>query len=210
MGKYDTSQERKDSSGRVWGFNSLTRRWRLIRTELPDVKYSTKGTQPNEFWNRKQGDLVKLINETGIELEGALVKASPTGTASFLKGGWSFKRATNRNPVGIIGQTQDYFLPVELGRKPGKGISPKGKESVALWAQRVLSMDNSEVGGEADQFANYLSVKYFREGRPAQGFAGLARVGTIPTNTDRDTFEPIEGGLIKEHLDRLRSRLRLV
>lgn len=171
---------------------------------------TTRGQNPDQFFRDNTERLLKIINEGAFQLEGELVKKSPTGVSSQLKGGWSVQRATPSRPVATVGQSVSYFLPVEMGRRPGKGISQDGQESVALWAQRVLELDNSTVGGEADQFARYLSIKYYRFGRPASGFAGLAKPGSVPTGDPGDEIQPITGGLIFNELRRIRDALERV
>lgn len=171
------------------------------------MTYTTKGSNPDQFFKDNTQKLLRIINEGAFELEAELVKATPTGVSSQLKGGWSVQRATESKPVATIGQSQSYFLPVEMGRKPGRGISEEGRESVALWAQRVLGMENSTVGSEADQFASYLSFKYWKEGRPATGFAGLAKPGSIPSDSGSDILNPLAGGLIFNKLREIRTAL---
>ena len=160
----------------------------------------TKGVNPQSFGEAERRKLVGIINKATLELEGDLVKASPVGVAALLKGGWSVKPATLRNPQSVITQKQGYFLPVEMGRKPGKGINQEGQTSVILWAKRVLGL--SETEGKSLAFR--LSEKYKKFGRRAKGFAGLANPGdTAPTNFDPENILPVEGGLIKRAFDEI-------
>lgn len=163
------------------------------------------GDDPTIFLRKTQREVVAILNEEASQLETDLVSATPADTGN-LRQGWTLRPATILNKVAIVGQSKVHFLPTEFGRKPGKGISAEGQEAVSVWAARKLGLDNSTVGGEADQFARALSQKYIRMGRPAQGFAGLAIPGTVPTGNPPENIKPV-GGPIKAGFDRLRRRL---
>ncbi len=165
-----------------------------------------RGDSPEIFLKKTQAELVSILNEEASQLETDLVQATPADTGN-LRQGWTMRAATISNQVAIVGQSKVHFLPMEFGRKAGKGISPEGQEAVSVWASRKLGLDNSTVGGEADQFARFLSMKYKLFGKPAVGFAGLARPGEVPTGEPPANLEPV-GGPIKSAFDRLRSRLR--
>ena len=165
-----------------------------------------RGIPPETFIRREQAQIRQVINEVLADLEAKLVSASPVGVAARLKGGWVFKPILEKGDSATIGQTQSYFLPVELGRRPGAGIGPKGRESVALWARRKLGLSKQE----AMSLAFGLSKKYEREGRPAAGFAGLAIPGSRPTTGQPDNLEPVTGGLIAQAFEALDRRLNLM
>jgi hypothetical protein len=59
---------------------------------------------------------------------------------------------------------------------------------------------------QATNLAYGLSKKYRRQGRPAQGFAGLAIPGSIPTQLS-EQLNPISGGLIDLAFRELDRRL---
>lgn len=165
------------------------------------VTYTTSGENPLAHWNKSIKDLLRIVNQGAVELESDLVKASPVGVAGGLKGGWTLSLATEANPTAIVGQNKSYFYAVEMGRKPGKGISAEGQVSVQLWAKRVLGLEDTR------SFAYQLSRKYKAEGRKAQGFAGLAKPGSMPGSSLGNDIEPMPGGLIDTHLRRIRDRI---
>ena len=139
-----------------------------------------------------------------IGLYGQVVKAMPVGIGGRLQRSWTFTPARPDNPQASIGTNSTYFLPLELGRKPGSGISKDGQDSVTLWAQRKLSLPESEARG----LAFNLSQKYKREGRPATGLIGLALAGAaggqpIPKTLD----QTIPGSLLETALRDLEAKI---
>lgn len=160
-----------------------------------------KGKHPDNFYESERRKLVAIINEEASQLETDLVSATP-GDTGALRQGWTLKPASEKRLAAIVGQNKVHFLPLELGRKPGKGISQRGQESVAIWAQRKLGI----TGQEAKSFAFLLSRKYKQKGRPAEGFAGLAKPGD-PAKPLSEITEPV-GGPILNSFRRLNRRLR--
>lgn len=166
------------------------------------MSVSYKGPNATQFYFRQRRKLVQIVNEELAQLETDLVEATPADTGN-LRQGWSIRPATETSLVGLIGQSKRHFLPVEMGRKPGSGISQEGQESVATWARRKLGLS----GEEAESFAYNLSRKYFREGRPAVGFAGLAEPGQAGGQYGSGKLEPTNGGLIAKSFRTLDRRL---
>lgn len=164
---------------------------------------STSGPTPTEFWNKEFRKLVRILNSEALTLERNLVEKTPTGISSTLKQAWFIRAASVNTPVAEVANSQAYLLPVELGRKPGSGISVEGKESVAEWARVKLGLDFSAAQGMA--FA--LSQKYKRQGRPATGFIGLAQPGTTPSGDLQEVLEPVSGSTLDQSFKRLRARL---
>lgn len=152
---------------------------------------TTKGPDPNQYYRDQLEFLVGAINRVGANLNREIVRATPVGIGGELQRSWSFNAATRDNPIATVGSSSQYLLPVELGRKPGKGISAEGQTSVQLWARRKLQLSPAEAKG----FAYLLSEKYKREGRPAQGFMGLAKPGQ-PGGQDP---EIVQGGIVDRH-----------
>lgn len=159
-----------------------------------------RGTSPSEFDEEKRRELKNIINEEISELESNLVEATPADTGR-LRQSWTARFASENNLEGVVSQSSKYFLPLELGRKPGKGISKSGQQSVAKWARRKLNIE------DGNSFAFLLSQKYKREGRKAEGFAGLAKPGSNPASNTGEDLKPVEGGLIKKAFDRLKRRI---
>lgn len=161
--------------------------------------------EPQAFYEKERRKLLQILTEEVGKLEADLVEASPVGVGANLRNSWGFTPPTIADPKAIVSNNANYFLAVERGRRPGKGISRKGKEAVRLWAKRKLGLSEKE--GKALAFL--LSRKYKMEGRPAQGFAGLYQPGETPTTTRSTTglIEPIEGGIIKKAFDELNRRL---
>lgn len=165
----------------------------------------TAGLPPKEFWENRKNNLVFALNDNATRIETEVIDATPANEGR-LKGGWVLTPATLSNPIAIIEQSVPYFLPVEIGRKPGKGISKEGQKSVKRWAKLVLG-----IGSDTEQagFAYLLSKKYKAEGRPAVGFLGLAKEGVVPSSNfsvDQE-YNPISGSLLDEAFKRLLSDL---
>lgn len=152
------------------------------------------GPTPNEHLALTHERLGRVLYAWGVRAEGELVKATPVGVGGALRLKWAL--SAEELPGGwtvTLTNSSGYLLPVELGRAPGKGISKEGQGSVGLWARRVLGLDDKR----SKSFAYLLSRKYKAQGRPAQGFIGLAVPGapgggSVPAN-------PVPGSL----LDRL-------
>lgn len=171
------------------------------------------GISPQQFAQDKIRGFIKIANEEAIDLESELVKDSPANFGR-LKGGWVFTPATENKPVAIINQSVNYFLPIEMGRVKGKGISKEGQTKVARWAKLVLGLRDAKSTKKtrddkvtAKTFAFLLSQKYKREGRPAVGFVGLAKPGITPTSSPKIPDNPIPGSLLDVAFKRIRARV---
>lgn len=141
------------------------------------------------------------LNEIMLTLEGDLVVNSPVDRGG-LKGGWRLTPATLKDPSVTLSQNQIYFLPLELGRKPGTGLNQDGIDSVTLWAKRKLGLGERE----SKSLAYTYSRKLKREGSKAKGFAGLANEGDNP-KPPSENLEPVQGGLIYEALRKIERTL---
>ena len=145
---------------------------------------------------------VDVLNTVGSKLYGEIVKATPVGVGGQLQRSWTFTPASLDNPVSTVGTNSQYLLSVELGRQPGTGISAEGQTSVALWAKRKLRLSDQE----ATSFAYLLSRKYKAQGRPAQGFLGLAAKGASATsNPNLDS--PVPGSILEQGFNDLQAQL---
>jgi len=167
------------------------------------MSLTTSGPNPSQYWNKEFTKLIRILNSEALKLEGELVKNTPTGVSSTLRQAWFVRPASAQNPVAEIANSQSYLLPVELGRRPGKGISLEGKESVVDWAKAKLGLSDSEAKG----LAFVLSRKYKQKGRPAVGFIGLANAGEIPSESPKDILEPVSGSTLDASFRRLKARL---
>lgn len=164
----------------------------------------TNGVDPDDLVDQLKRRIVTEINQSATDLYRSLSNDTPVGVAGQLRQGWQLHLASMNDPEAAIAQSNPYFLALELGRKPGKGISADGQAEVAIWASRVLGATPSEARG----FAYLLSRSYKERGRPARGFAGLARPGDPPkTPSDLNDIKPIKGGLISEAFKQLDARL---
>lgn len=166
------------------------------------------GKNPNQFFEDEYKDLVARVNAGASIVVAAATEATPVGVSGGgggLRGSWVLIPATLDNPVATIGQSRVYFLPVELGRRPGKGISRRGQESVELWAKRKLGL----TGTDAASFAFNLSQKYKREGRLAQGFLGLAKPGSPAPTSLPDSLDPVPGSVLENAFKRVEKELGL-
>jgi len=168
---------------------------------MATVKFS--GQEPTNFYNKSKAELVAIVNQEAANLETALVEATP-GDRGGLRQGWVFKPATESKLQAIVGQSKVYFLPLELGRKPGKGVSAKGQQELAKWSIRKGITGDPK---EAKSFAFLVSRKYKREGKTALGFAGLATEGAQASSVNLDEIKPV-GGPILEGFKKLTERLK--
>lgn len=178
-----------------------------------------RGTPPDQFFEQQRREILRALNEESAELERSLVVATPSGVSGGgggMRSTWSFLPANESTLTAVVGQSSRYFLPVEMGRKAGKGISKKGQQSVALWAKRKLGLRDErstkrtrQGGVSAKTFAFLLSQKYKREGRPAVGFAGLAREGDAARSVG-EIIDPVSGGIIDQSFQELKNRLNRI
>lgn len=162
------------------------------------------GLSPEQFFKEESKKLVLILNEEATKIEEELSEDTPVNTGR-LRGSWTLAPATESKPTATISPTVAYFLPVEVGRAPGKGISKKGQQDVARWGQLVLGLD----GKESKSLAFLLSRKYKAEGRPGVGFVGLIKPGTVPKANYKIPDNPVKGSLLDKAFARLRTRLNL-
>lgn len=177
-------------------------------------KISSKyiGVTPINFINDKLDKFVDVLNQEALELERELIRDTPKGVSAKLANTWNVDYATMNQPRAIVSNNSSYLLPVEMGRAPGKGISLEGQKSVELWAKRVLQI-KSKKGADADRkaFAKALSYKYYKFGRPAKGFIGLANEGETPSSLGQNVPEnPINGSLLFNAFERIKRELNNV
>lgn len=166
----------------------------------------TRGTPPKQFGQERQEALVTVLNTVTTGLYGDVVKASPVGVGGRLQRSWTLTPASLSDPVASIGTNSNYFLPLELGRKPGKGISREGQNSVALWAKRKLRKSDKE----SQSFAYLLSRKYKREGRPSTMLLGLASSGSMGASIPKSALGAVKGSLLETAVKKLQTELKKV
>jgi hypothetical protein len=165
------------------------------------------GKKPSTYINDKLKDLVNLLNNTAADIERELIQDSPANFGR-LKGAWKLIPTSERNKRAIVGNSVKYLLPVELGRAPGKGISQEGQVEVKRWGKLVLGLSSDR---EQSSFAYLLSEKYKREGRPAIGFIGLAKPGTIPSKPGQNAPDtPVKGSLLWNAFKQLEQDLNKI
>jgi len=164
---------------------------------------TTRGPSPNEYGRQKKAALVGVLNTVTTGLYGAVVKSMPVGVGGRLQRSWVLTPANVQKPVASIGTNSGYFLPLEMGRKPGSGISAEGQDSVTLWARRKLSLSEQEARG----LAFNLSQKYKREGRPATGLIGLAAPGSMAAPVPATLDNAIPGSLLANAVTQLQAEI---
>ena len=164
----------------------------------------TKGLSPSEYGQDKVRGLTNALNKASTGLYGEIVKSMPVGVGGRLQRSWTLSPASESNPQTIIGTNSQYFLSVEMGRKPGKGISREGQDSVALWARRKLSLS----GEEAKSLAFLLSRKYKKEGRKAAGLIGLAQPGSQGETIPQDLSLAVQGSLLNSAYKELQNTIK--
>ena len=165
----------------------------------------TTGQDPQQYSEQTIRELVIIVNQQAAQITREATQATPVGVGGLLRQSWVLSPATATNPVAIVGSSREYLLPVEMGRAPGKGVSRDGQEAIALWAQRKLGTTLQE----GKSLAFLLSQRYKSEGRPAQGFLGLAKPGSVPTgNPPSGNLEPVRGSLLDRNFRELDTRLQ--
>lgn len=164
---------------------------------------NNRGASPAQYGEERSRAVSNTLNSVVTGLYGEIVKAQPVGIGGRLQRSWVLTPATLQNPAASIGTNSQYFLPVEMGRVPGKGISREGQESTALWARRKLGLSEQESKG----FAYLLSRKYKKEGRPAQGLIGLATPGSQGEPVPKSLDQAVPGSLLRQGLDKLNREL---
>lgn len=164
------------------------------------------GTKPEAYFEQIRRDILRVLNTEAAELERSLITATPSGVSGGgggLRSGWRFLPAKEDKLIAVVGQSSRYFLPVEMGRLPGKGIDKKGQESLARWGKLKLGLGDQE----SRSMAFLVSRKYKREGRVAQGFAGLAREGDKAKSGVGENIDPLDSGIIGKSFNELRRSL---
>ena len=189
----------RGSTGRLWVCGLGVSISELQRPIL----MGTKGPNPSQYGETQNREILKALNSSVTGLYGEVVKAQPVGVGGRLQRSWTLTPATSSNPTASIGTNSQYFLSVEMGRVPGKGISKEGQESVALWARRKLTLSEPD----SRSFAFLLSRKYRREGRPAQGLLGLAQPGSQGASIPKTLDQTVPGSLLREGLSNLEKSL---
>lgn len=145
-----------------------------VESRRLEIMSQVKGTPPKAFGEAEFRQIVLTLNKIGTEAYREMTKATPVGVGGRLQRSFTLSLASTENPVLAIGTNSGYALAVEMGRKPGSGISKEGQDSVKLWARRKLGLPTRE----ASSFAYLLSRKYKHQGRGAQGNWGLAQPGS--------------------------------
>lgn len=166
------------------------------------MSVSSRGTPPDRYIESYLDRIDRSFKEALRDSYEDIREATPVGASGQLKAGWKLilPPKIGKRPASIT-NTVPYLVPVELGRKKGKGISVAGQLSVKQWAQKVLGLD----ADSAQQFAQELSDKYKKYGRKAQGFLGLAREGA--EGGGRIPNKPISGSILDHCFKKLDNLL---
>lgn len=82
-------------------------------------------------------------------LEGEVKDEWPTGPSNSRQQITSDAFSTSAGVLGVVGTPSPYAPVIELGRKPGKGVSEAGRESIAEWAKFKLGVSEKEALGVA-------------------------------------------------------------
>lgn len=163
----------------------------------------TRGPNPSQFSDQQVQSLLRILNETAVQLNREIVRAMPVGVGGDLQRSWTLVLATEQAPQASVGTSSKYFMAVEMGRKPGSGISAAGQEAVALWARRKLQLGQKQ----SQSFAYLLSEKYKKQGRPAQGLIGLAAPGSQGSPVPTDPSELVPGSILANAYQSFQNKL---
>ena len=79
--------------------------------------------------------------------------------------------STPTGALGVIGTSVSHAPVVELGRRPGKGVSEQGRVALGAWVMAVLGVTDPK---RVKNIAFLISQKIKREGLPAQRPFGRA------------------------------------
>jgi len=155
------------------------------------TKSTTKGIPPDRFYRAIREGTKEVIDTEMLQLERIAVQRSPSGVSGSLRQRWNYTPFDGKQAT--LGQSQRYFLPVELGRKPGKGISEVGQRAVARWAKLKAGITDPK---DARSFAYLLSEKYKRKGREPQPIIDLQpNLEPKPGGELDKAFKEIDRGL---------------
>ena len=97
-------------------------------------------------------------------LEGEVKDEWPTGVFNSREQIHGDAFATPAGVLGVVGTPSPYAPVIEFGRKPGKGVSREGQESIALWAKAKLGVDEVK----ARSVAFLIARKIKQRGQPAE------------------------------------------
>lgn len=97
-------------------------------------------------------------------LEGEVKDEWPVGVFNSREQIYSDAFSSPAGILGVVGSTSPYAPVIEEGRKPGRGVSQAGQQSIALWAEKVLGVAPAEALG----VAYLVARKIKRVGIPAK------------------------------------------
>jgi hypothetical protein len=115
--------------------------------------------------------------------------ATPIGATNNLRDSWDFAY-DDQEQSSTIGPRAEYALPVELGRKPGRGIP---LVPLTLWVKRKLGVSNPR---QARSIAYLISRKAKRVGIKGQYFAGDTFDAALPV-INANFISPIGALIVK-------------
>lgn len=99
----------------------------------------------------------------GLIFQGEVEPRTPFGVTGKLRRGWITEMESDTSVA--VYNSEEYALPVELGRRPGKGIP---LEPLRLWTRRVLGITEEK---KINSVAYLISRKAKLQGIDGQFFA---------------------------------------
>lgn len=168
------------------------------------AKIEYKGISPADFFKQSMLEVITRVNQETLDFEREIIEATPVGVAGYLRQGWSVQLATFDSPIVKISQARRYFIPVEVGRRPGKGISQEGMVSLRRWAKRKLGLNRPQ----AAALAKATATKYYKKGRPAQGFLGLAKKGDKAPASLPEEITPVRDSILYNYFRAISFRFK--
>ena len=103
------------------------------------IKFSGRLFEPGRLDSDVDAVYKEQLTAAGLFFQGEVHRATPGYTGALQKG-WLTKYSDSDHEVRVSNPLE-YALPMEYGRRPGKGIPP---EPLQLWVRRKLGVTNAE------------------------------------------------------------------
>lgn len=134
-----------------------------MTTFKAEVSQQGKAWNPSQVTQEMRRAYKLHLLRAGLIFQGEVVPRTPFGVTGKLRRGWVTEMENDASCV--VYNSEEYALPVELGRKPGKGIPLK---PLRLWARRVLGLTEER---DINSVAFLISRKAKLQGLEGQFFA---------------------------------------
>ena len=90
-------------------------------------------------------ELLAAAAASTLHLEGQVKDRMPSASGKTRESVFSDAFSTPVGVIGTVGSSQPTATFLELGRKPGTGVSKAGQEALGVWAREKLGISEKEV-----------------------------------------------------------------